>query len=193
MPWAWATRPASPWCCSSPTDRSPRRSACPPAACGASAIAVGDFNGDGRADTAATTGGNRPTSIALWYQTAAGTMAGPVLLDTYDLPNAIRAADIDGDGRLDLVVAHNGWMSVGVYLQTAGGGFAPEERFAAPYGGFGPESLALGDINRDGLADIVFDGHAILQRPAAAVSAQRAAPGVKPQRWPPAGSAWRPR
>lgn len=151
---------------------------------GASAVAVGDFNGDGRTDIAASTGGNTPTSIVLWHQGANGTMGGPVLHDSHDMPTSIRAADIDGDGRLDLVVGHTGWMAVGIYLQTASGGLAPEERYAAPYGNFGVDQLALGDINRDGLVDIVFDGHAIMQRPAAAASIQRTGPGLKPQRWP---------
>lgn len=160
---------------------------------GASAVAVGDFNGDGRQDIAASTGGNSPTFIALWHQTANGAMAGPVQHDTRDIPTSIRAADIDGDGRMDLVVGHTGWMAVGIYLQTAGGGLAAEERYAAPYGNYGPELLALGDINRDGRVDIVYDGHAILQRPATPVSVQRTGPGVRPQRLPPTGLLSRPR
>lgn len=151
---------------------------------GASSIAVGDFNGDGRTDIAASTGGNTPTFIVVWLQAANGTMGAPVRLDSHDIPVMVRAADIDGDGRTDLVVGHTGWMKVGIYLQTSGGSLAAEELYAAPYGNFTPDLLALGDINRDGRTDIVIDGHALLQRAAAAPAANGVRPGVRASPWP---------
>jgi hypothetical protein len=138
---------------------------------GATGLALGDFNGDGRIDIAATTGGNSPTHLALFFQSASG-VPGPVTkVPTYDIPTAVRAADIDGDGRVDLVVSHVGWMAVGLYLQQANGVLAPELRFAAPYGSDNPHSMALGDIDRDERIDIVLSGEWIRQLPVTAPAA----------------------
>lgn len=137
----------------------------------ASSVAAGDFNGDGRMDIAVTTGGNSPTEIAVFHQAAGGTFGTPTRLPTYDSPAAVRAADLDGDGRLDLVVGHASWLAVGVYMQAADGRLSAEERYAAPYGNFNPEVLAVGDVNRDGRPDIVVDGHVLLQRAAPAPTA----------------------
>lgn len=132
---------------------------------GATAIAIADLNGDGRQDVVASTGGNSPTFIAVFYQGASGLLASVTPIPTYDIPAALRIADIDGDGRPDVVVAHSGWNAVGIYLQRADGTLAPEVRFNAPYGGASPADLAVGDIDRDGRPDIAMAGSIIRQLP----------------------------
>jgi hypothetical protein len=137
---------------------------------GASAIAVGDFNGDGRTDIVATTGGNSPTSIVIFYQAAGGVMGPATNVSTYDSPMAVASADMDGDGRSDIVVSHVGWMAVSVYLQQPSGLLGAEKRYSAPYGNFMPGQLAVGDLNRDGLPDIAIAGSLIMQLPAASTN-----------------------
>src|SRR5262249_56125078 len=67
-------------------------------------------------------------------------------------PGAVRAADLNGDGILDLVVANSGANTVLVYLGTGGGQFAPAQSFFA---GTDPVGITVADLNGDGIADLV--------------------------------------
>jgi hypothetical protein len=86
--------------------------------------------------------------------TSPGAQVTPRLM-SYDIPDALVVADVDGDGRSDVVVMHSGWEAVGVYRQRPTGGLAPEEKYAIPYINAGPDRIAVGDVNGDGLPDIV--------------------------------------
>jgi hypothetical protein len=121
-------------------------------------VAVGDLNGDGLSDVVVSYGGNRPSSlIGCFFQNAGNTLNPAMSAHSYDLPSAIVLADVDEDGRKDVVVTHDGWMALGVYRQTAAGNVSPEELYALPYDSqYQPQGLAVGDINGDGLADVVI-------------------------------------
>ena len=124
---------------------------------GGSGLAVGDFNGDGRADVAVTNSRNSPLS-RLWvlYQTPAGSLGAAVPLATRDLAEMLDAADMNLDGRMDLVTAHTGWDYAGVYLQQPDGTFAAEQlEYIGRWYFRGSSGLDLGDINGDGRPDIV--------------------------------------
>jgi len=132
---------------------------------GATGIAVGDLNGDGRLDIVATTGGNSPTWFAVFYQAADGGFPAVTQVSTADGPFAVCVADINGDGRADIVVTHNGWNLVGIYLQQAAGTLAPEELYAAQDTGVNMQILSVMDLNRDGLQDIVVANSILYQVP----------------------------
>ena len=79
--------------------------------------------------------------------------------DTGVGPTSVAAADLNGDGLLDLAVANSGTFihyvddgSVGVHLGNGDGTFQAARDFAA---GRGPSSVAVADFNGDGRPDLV--------------------------------------
>jgi hypothetical protein len=146
-------------------------------------VAVGDFNGDGKLDIAGTTNANAPASLVVLFQAADGSFPATTVLPTLDGAYSVLAADINGDGRVDIVVRHEGWSQVGIYLQKAAGTLASEELYDAPARSINVQALAVADINRDGLPDIVAAGSLLRQVPlGAATRALRLAPSLSGSR-----------
>jgi hypothetical protein len=145
-------------------------------------VAVGDLNGDGLMDLAVTSfdtnGDNGLVTIYFQQPGSPGTFnATPTTINAYGEPSQIRIVDINGDGSQDIVIAVQGLgldadvtgttdgnplgqvavdeaqYGAMVILQNSGGAGT----FAAPVtyvGVQGAISLAIGDLNNDGLPDI---------------------------------------
>ncbi len=79
------------------------------------AIAVGDFNGDGRLDLAVVNEGN--STVAILMGNGDGTFQPAVFYSAvqYTSPDAIVVGDFNGDGKLDLAVADEGSRETIVY------------------------------------------------------------------------------
>jgi hypothetical protein len=67
-------------------------------------------------------------------------------------PEAVKSADLNGDGKADLVVVNQGSNTVSVLLGNGNGTFQPKTDYAT---GTSPVDAALGDFNGDGKADLV--------------------------------------
>jgi uncharacterized repeat protein (TIGR01451 family) len=121
-------------------------------------VATGDLDDDGRTDVAVTVGGNKPNSwVVVRHQQPDGTLGGPVVLPSYDIPEPVEIVDVTGDGRDDIVVVHGGWNRTGTYVQQQDGSLSSEELVAVPYAShYEVKGLAVGDISGDGLADIAI-------------------------------------
>jgi len=82
---------------------------------GPTAMATGDFNGDGKVDLAITNGGDNTVSILLGK--GDGTLQAPLEFATGNVAAGVAAGDFNGDGRLDVEVADLNANTVSIMLQ----------------------------------------------------------------------------
>ncbi|MBS1500461.1 MAG: VCBS repeat-containing protein [Bacteroidetes bacterium] len=74
------------------------------------------------------------------------------------LPNSIEVADLNGDKIPDIVVANGGDSSVTILLGRGKAKF--KEAAGSPfYAGTQPNDIAIADLNKDGIPDLVFANH----------------------------------
>jgi FG-GAP-like repeat len=67
-------------------------------------------------------------------------------------PRALAVGDLNGDGRLDLVVANSADDTVSVLLGNGDGTVQPQRAYAS---GLAPSAVAVADVNGDGRLDLV--------------------------------------
>lgn len=119
-------------------------------------VAVGDVNGDGRADVVLTRGMNSPTWIWQYVQGDGGMLEGPTPIPSYDIPSEVAIADVDGDGINEVLVLHTGWARLSVYRTDEQGIIAGAEAVPVPYGNYDAHAIAVGDVSGDGCSDVVI-------------------------------------
>ncbi len=118
------------------------------------AVAVGDFNGDGKLDLVTANANSDTLSILLGNGTGNFTLTSS--LPEGHGPAGIAVGDFNEDGKLDLAVSNCDSNTVSVRLGDGAGNFTPASSSAV--GAF-PTSVAAGDFNGDGKLDLaVGDG-----------------------------------
>ncbi len=128
--------------------------------CWGRGIDIGDVTGDLREDIVMSFGGNRPTSkIIVFPQTSEGSLGTPVSYDVYDLPEPVHIADINQDGRLDVITSHVAFSRVGLLMQQSNGTLQAEVLYSTPIGDYVQppvDGISSGDLNMDGMQDILI-------------------------------------
>jgi hypothetical protein len=109
--------------------------------------AAGDFNGDGKADLASIDG----SAFEILMGKGDGTFAPAVTYPVGADPVFVLKRDLNGDGKIDVVVVNSGSNTVSVLLGKGDGTFLPQKTYAA---GKAPVAAITGDFNRDGKIDI---------------------------------------
>src|SRR5262249_40823101 len=104
-------------------------------------LAVGDLNGDGRDDLVAVTAGS-PQAFVYLHNAAGRFGPTPAYQNAVGVsPSDIQLADVDGDGRLDIVVTNRYSSDVSILLNSAGTPFDTALRFRASTGLCGVDTL----------------------------------------------------
>jgi len=141
-----------------------------PAGAQPTAVRIADVDGDGLpdlivADAGPGTDGTGMAGVSVLLQTAGSSLsfAAPVTYATPPAATDVAVADLDGDGRPDLVVTTLAPFPTGaisVLLQSPSPAAAGSFGTATSYPAFGePLSVAIGDLNADHHPDIaVADG-----------------------------------
>jgi hypothetical protein len=115
-------------------------------------MTVRDFTGDGRLDILTIEGpGTATSTIHLLPGNGDGTFGPAVNTNVRGNLTAVQAADLNGDGILDIAITDFG-NQLTILLGDGTGGFSVSQSLAT---GSDPVSIALGDLNGDGKLDII--------------------------------------
>ncbi len=126
---------------------------------GTASLDAGDVNGDGKADVVESFSGGHSRGLSLQLGAGDGTFGAPAAIATPYESFGPTLVDLDGDGRLDLVVYVNEFeeeYGAGVLLGDGKGGFGAMTTYNVGRG-LEPADIEVGDMNGDDVPDLVVD------------------------------------
>jgi len=133
-----------------------------PVGTGPTGVVVSDFNRDGFLDLVVTnTGTNHVSSVSFLSGNGNGSFNTPINYPAPPGPLSIVAADVNGDGKTDVVVGYSSPTNNGLSVLTGNGDgtFNPPVDHVTSWGAKGTqgkfEGIAVGDLNGDFAPDLV--------------------------------------
>ncbi len=127
---------------------------------GANHLLLADISGDGKLDLIATRRGDfnsttSPGAVTVILGNGNGTFQNPTSYSAGINPLRTHAADLNADGRPDLVTTtttQNFGFNVAVFLNSGSGAFSPATLINTD---FGPKQIVAGDFNGDSKQDLM--------------------------------------
>ena len=119
-----------------------------PTGAGARSLVLRDFDGDGDRDIAEAC--LESGRVAVLKNSGTGTF-GPAALTAFGAPHNVTSADLNGDGRLDLVVTSESSNAVGIMLGNGDATFQGPVSYSV---GNTPKATSIGDLDGDGKLDL---------------------------------------
>ena len=115
-------------------------------------IVAADINGDGKLDLICADQGDNALVVLTNNGTGGFHLASSIATGAGTLPATVTAADVNGDGKVDLISANYGNNTLSVFTNNRVGVFSLKATYAV---GGNPRSVIAADVNGDGKVDLI--------------------------------------
>ena len=125
-------------------------------------VVVADLNGDGNLDLAVANAGYEEDpgdTVSVFFGKEDGTFGAPTAYTVGHIPFGITAADLNGDGKIDLATANWEDGTASVLLNKGNGTFLPSTSYAAGHP-FSPYAIAAFPLENGDLPGLAVAGNA---------------------------------
>ena len=116
-------------------------------------VLAADINGNGKLDlVSANSDLGGPGTLSVFTNNGCGVFGSNATLNVGEHPVSVVAADLSGDGKMDLISVNIGDNTVTIWTNNGTGGFGSNESLSMPDGAV---SVVAADMNGDGKADLI--------------------------------------
>ncbi len=116
-------------------------------------VAIGDVNNDGKVDALVVNSFSNNLGVLLGAGNGTFTLQSDLPATGGSSPYSVAVADVNGDSKLDALVANRSTSTLGVLLGNGSGGFTLQAASPSTGAGSRPTSVAVADFNLDGKLD----------------------------------------